>query len=692
MAIIASDQISIVDVTDGKDGADGKMLYGTCSTAAATAAKVSTISGFSLYTGVMVSIKFTVTNTAASPTLNINSTGAKPIYYRGAAITASYLSANRTYAFVYNGTQWEFMGDINTDTYDRTRYAGNIRASGTDIVARNIIVGNNGVYQHLRSGNSFDINSPILYAGSNITASKTGTNNYISINCLITTTQNITLTTFNPVYIKGTLSGTSFTPINAAPLTQTVPTTEDGYQYILLGMASSTNYMYLLPEHPIFQYFDGGFKSVNQIATEAAKTATNYLHFDDDGLVIGNMIADTLGNNVLIDSDSVDIRNGSDVLASYGSYTTIGGTAGKHILIDDDSVDIKNGDTILSQFTDNAIYLGKNSRSSTIDLCNGTGSIYNSTENNSYLEVSVLTIESDDIVELTTGHGVLSKATYRNDSWRSEATIGVGATAANFWDVGSMTSAPTPKGNISLIAKTSYISDVRKRKESGLYLTGDSASLTVRGLSVLSDPGTSCGIWLDGSLSKSTIRISSDETTITGTLILSKTQDAQGTSDNSPALIVGGTSTQPHLEFDANEIMAKKDGTTVAGLILNSQGGNVYIGNNGTGTLMGVCQVVTQGILTPSLGATTTATVAYKTGRTKVLIEMWTTGPSGYYNSVYKTISSSMTAVSATTLTSIGQSVGRYSISSAGVITLYNVTSASPTTSGAVYFRVTHFN
>jgi hypothetical protein len=57
-----------------------------------------------------------VTNTAANPTLNVNSTGAKAIYYRGAAISAGYLAANRTYEFVYNGTQYELVGDLDTNS------------------------------------------------------------------------------------------------------------------------------------------------------------------------------------------------------------------------------------------------------------------------------------------------------------------------------------------------------------------------------------------------------------------------------------------------------------------------------------------------------------------------------------------------------------------------------------------------
>ena len=90
--------------------------YGTCSTAAATAAKTVALTGFTLVTGAIVSVKFTVTNTAASPTLNVNSTGAKAIMYRGSAISAGYLAANRVYAFVYDGTDWEFIGDVNINT------------------------------------------------------------------------------------------------------------------------------------------------------------------------------------------------------------------------------------------------------------------------------------------------------------------------------------------------------------------------------------------------------------------------------------------------------------------------------------------------------------------------------------------------------------------------------------------------
>ena len=52
-------------------------------------------------------------------------------------------------------------------------------------------------------------------------------------------------------------------------------------------------------------------------AAAAAKTATNYMKFDISGLTVGNLTEKTLGRNVNIDSSSVNIRNGTNVLAQF---------------------------------------------------------------------------------------------------------------------------------------------------------------------------------------------------------------------------------------------------------------------------------------------------------------------------------------------------------------------------------------
>jgi len=61
---------------------------------------------------------------------------------------------------------------------------------------------------------------------------------------------------------------------------------------------------------------------------------------------------------------------------------------------------------------------------------------------------------------------------------------------------------------------------------------------------------------------------------------LSKTQDASGTANSYPALIVGGLATSTHLELDANEIIAKSNGTSTADLYLNTDGGIVHTGGS----------------------------------------------------------------------------------------------------------------
>lgn len=98
------------------------IYYATCSTAAATAAKVATISnstGFSLTSGVVVAVRFLHGNSASTPTLNVDSTGAKNIAYPSAVDTYATSGGGTTYNtwssfelvfFVYNGTQWLHSG------------------------------------------------------------------------------------------------------------------------------------------------------------------------------------------------------------------------------------------------------------------------------------------------------------------------------------------------------------------------------------------------------------------------------------------------------------------------------------------------------------------------------------------------------------------------------------------------------
>lgn len=120
------------------DGVTGSTVnhFGSCSTGATTAAKTVSITAgtFSLETGAKVTVKFTNKNTAETPTLNVNSTGAKNIFHNGAQITTG---GNKsllygTVDFVYDGTQWQLIGNyVDTNTHNSHTLSSGTKANGT---------------------------------------------------------------------------------------------------------------------------------------------------------------------------------------------------------------------------------------------------------------------------------------------------------------------------------------------------------------------------------------------------------------------------------------------------------------------------------------------------------------------------------------------------------------------------------
>lgn len=160
------------------DGSAAITHFGTCSTAAGTAAKVVSLTSFTLVTGARITIKFTVTNTAASPTLNVNGTGAKPIVYRGSAIAAGYLAANRVYEFVYDGTNYALVGDIDTNTNTTYSAGAGLTLSGTQFKHTNSVTDGTAKgddSKTLAYGGTFTIPSVTYDAQGHITAKGTTT-------------------------------------------------------------------------------------------------------------------------------------------------------------------------------------------------------------------------------------------------------------------------------------------------------------------------------------------------------------------------------------------------------------------------------------------------------------------------------------------------------------------------------------
>lgn len=127
--------------------------YATSSTGAGTTAKVATITpavtGWTLYTGATVTVKFSTANTATTPTLNVNSTGAKTIKgYKGAALTEKEYkwAANDAITFIYDGTNWLMQSSsteatrLSTAEASITTNAGNIalKANANDVYTKTV--------------------------------------------------------------------------------------------------------------------------------------------------------------------------------------------------------------------------------------------------------------------------------------------------------------------------------------------------------------------------------------------------------------------------------------------------------------------------------------------------------------------------------------------------------------------------
>lgn len=208
-------------------------------------------------------LNLTLSNGSTTGAINCYKTGTTRLtthYAAGCVISLTYRKNVAISGSTTKYTGWWADADYSTSNATAIIYSGSIKCGTTAIVKGNIIVGKDGVYNQLNSGQSFDISYPILYASNAISASATASYSvYGEVNLAITTTQAITLTAYKPVFIQGTLSGNIFTPVSTTPLTQTLPTSEDGYVYILLGVAYSTTNIHLLSSHPIFAYKGGVF-------------------------------------------------------------------------------------------------------------------------------------------------------------------------------------------------------------------------------------------------------------------------------------------------------------------------------------------------------------------------------------------------------------------------------------------------
>ena len=237
----------------------------------------------------------TSSNVTLELTLSDNTTtGAIPVYYSGTTRLTNHYAAGNAIRLIYKvnapidgSTYSGWWADANYDsgnTYDRIKF-GNSVVCKQNITWAMLIVGDDTGYWNLAGGSVFNVDHPILYPSSNGTAGYYLSNVYLCYPTIslrtVTGDSSFAVTARKTVYLVGRLNGRQFTVQSTNWLTTNPSDATGTLTFISLGYMYNTYQMYLYPEHPMYMFVDGEFRSLNEVAynasivaNDAAETAT----------------------------------------------------------------------------------------------------------------------------------------------------------------------------------------------------------------------------------------------------------------------------------------------------------------------------------------------------------------------------------------------------------------------------------
>ena len=183
---------------------------------------------------------------------------------------------------VWNGTNWRTNPFYYSDTNNFASIVGyyNNVLARVAIAANSIIVGDSTGYARVASGVTFDITYPIIFCNKAVDAS---TSNYANmylqnydLNIATIAKSGFTSTANKIIYLVVTIVGDTAT-IDSTIITDTLPSTEDGKVYIVLGrlgaQSTGANYFFFHIWHPMYWYKDGKIQPYTGYATATSRAA-----------------------------------------------------------------------------------------------------------------------------------------------------------------------------------------------------------------------------------------------------------------------------------------------------------------------------------------------------------------------------------------------------------------------------------
>lgn len=312
---------------------------------------------------------------ASNVTLNLTlkngtTTGAKNVYFLNTTRLGTQYDINAVVDLIYDGSAWRVLNPYTNSNTVGT-YGGAVKAGANGVKNYSLVMRDTattwvsltttagiGATKSRYTGKLYP--DKVMYMGSDAAYASGVTTGIcyeaLAINLQYSTNCGSTLTSGRPVYLVGTLDSDGLFTLDATWWTQTIPTTADGKTYIYLGLAYSTTNIYLVPENTLYQYFEGAFHTLREIEEmKAAKVADNYLSADNTGIMVADMTDGTQytpsnvpsgTKNTFINEDSFQVRDGTDVLASFGETTQIGQDGTNHQIIDSTGIQGVNANSV----------------------------------------------------------------------------------------------------------------------------------------------------------------------------------------------------------------------------------------------------------------------------------------------------------------------------------------------------------
>ena len=344
-----------------QDGVVGATVnrFGTCSTGASTAAKtVSITTGtFSLEAGATVFVKFSNSNTAGAPTLNVNSTGAKSIkqYSTTAPGTTTNTSwqAGEVLCLVYDGSYWQIVDRVYTSLAATSggtdvslvttgeKYLWNTKAGSDVNVTQTAVTSSSSSQYRLLLSHSASDNEETegVYKHTNLIYQP-------SIGCLFLKDYDISRGSLNQILpnqinIATTGGGVNMTSDDGGSVTvgkNYYPSSEGGNTYSLInttkiesgvkGLDSQSNEYQLgirlsAGSGDVELYGGFGGNTLTWDGTNTSlKTAITSLNTTTSGKVTKS--GDTMTGNLVIDGGNVQIKKTTGRLQVYGGDIHLG--------------------------------------------------------------------------------------------------------------------------------------------------------------------------------------------------------------------------------------------------------------------------------------------------------------------------------------------------------------------------------